>query len=59
MIRGLDSNGMQTRLPIKSPLLARTGKPEDIAQAAVYLGSDESSWVTGAIFCIDGGTTAY
>jgi 2-keto-3-deoxy-L-fuconate dehydrogenase len=38
--------------------LGRFGKPEDIAHAAVYLASDESSWVTGAAFPIDGGFTA-
>jgi NAD(P)-dependent dehydrogenase (short-subunit alcohol dehydrogenase family) len=39
-------------------MLARTGRPEDIAQLAVYLASDERSWVTGANFVIDGGFMA-
>jgi NAD(P)-dependent dehydrogenase (short-subunit alcohol dehydrogenase family) len=38
--------------------LGRFGKPEDIAHAAVYLASDESSWVTGAAIPVDGGFTA-
>lgn len=38
--------------------LGRFGQPEDIAACAVYLASDESSWVTGAAFPIDGGFTA-
>lgn len=38
--------------------LGRFGKPEDIAPMAVYLASDESSWVTGAAFSIDGGYSA-
>jgi NAD(P)-dependent dehydrogenase (short-subunit alcohol dehydrogenase family) len=38
--------------------LGRFGQPEDIAQLAVFLASDESSWVTGAAFPIDGGYTA-
>lgn len=38
--------------------LRRFGQPEDIAGCAVYLASDESSWVTGAAFPIDGGYTA-
>ena len=38
--------------------LGRFGHPEDIAGCAVYLASDESSWVTGAAFPIDGGYTA-
>jgi NAD(P)-dependent dehydrogenase (short-subunit alcohol dehydrogenase family) len=38
--------------------LGRFGKPEDIALLALYLASDESSWVTGTVFPIDGGQTA-
>ncbi|MCL5069996.1 MAG: SDR family oxidoreductase, partial [Actinobacteria bacterium] len=37
--------------------IGRLGTPEDIAWAAVYLASDESTWVTGASFMIDGGYT--
>jgi NAD(P)-dependent dehydrogenase (short-subunit alcohol dehydrogenase family) len=40
-------------------MLGRVGQPEDIAPLALYLASDESSWVTGAEFHIDGGTTAW
>ena len=38
--------------------VGRIGYPEDIAWAAVYLASDESTWVTGSVFDIDGGYTA-
>lgn len=34
------------------------GSPEDIAHAAVFLGSDESRYATGAPFLIDGGSTS-
>jgi NAD(P)-dependent dehydrogenase (short-subunit alcohol dehydrogenase family) len=38
--------------------IGRLGQPEDIAGLAVYLASDESSWVTGAAFPVDGGYLA-
>ncbi len=38
--------------------LGRFGTPEDIAACAVYLASDESAWVTGSVFTVDGGYTA-
>jgi 7-alpha-hydroxysteroid dehydrogenase len=36
--------------------MGRPGEPEDIACAVLYLISDASSWVTGKVFEIDGGT---
>jgi NAD(P)-dependent dehydrogenase (short-subunit alcohol dehydrogenase family) len=38
--------------------IGRLGKPEDIAGLAVFLASDESSWVTGSAFPVDGGYLA-
>jgi len=38
--------------------LGRLGRPEDVAGLAVYLASDASSWVTGAIYPVDGGYMA-
>lgn len=39
--------------------IGRMGTPEDVALMAVYLASDEASWITGASFPLDGGLTAY
>ncbi len=36
----------------------RFGEPRDIANAALYLAGDESDWVTGTEFVVDGGITA-
>ena len=39
--------------------LGRFGKPADIAGLAVFLASDESSWMTGVAVPVDGGLTAH
>ena len=43
---------------IAKTLLGKMGYPEDIAYGALYLASDESSFVTGIELVIDGGITA-
>ena len=41
------------RYPMK-----RLGDVEDVANMAVFLASDESKWITGAVLPVDGGYTA-
>lgn len=53
----LETPGFRDAVMAKS-LVKRLGQPEDIAWAALYLASDESTFVTGADFNIDGGATA-
>jgi NAD(P)-dependent dehydrogenase (short-subunit alcohol dehydrogenase family) len=42
-------------LPAPEIPLGRRGTPEDIAKAALFLVSEEASWITGQILTIDGG----
>jgi 3-oxoacyl-[acyl-carrier protein] reductase len=46
---------VQQRMVSDHPI-RRLGTPEDVAQAALYLASDASSWVTGTVLDIAGGS---
>jgi NAD(P)-dependent dehydrogenase (short-subunit alcohol dehydrogenase family) len=37
--------------------LGRFGTPEDVVNAGIFLASDESTWITGTAFMVDGGVT--
>ena len=39
--------------------IGRFGKPEDVANACLFLASDESSFITGTVLPVDGGFTAH
>jgi 3alpha(or 20beta)-hydroxysteroid dehydrogenase len=50
---GLDVDAPDTRRPVQ-----RVGMPEDVANLALFLASDESSYCSGAEFIVDGGASA-
>ncbi|MFD1815361.1 SDR family NAD(P)-dependent oxidoreductase [Rhodococcus gannanensis] len=39
--------------------LRRLGTPDDLASVALFLASDEADWVTGGIYTVDGGRSAF
>ncbi|MBX2822974.1 MAG: SDR family oxidoreductase [Rhodothermaceae bacterium] len=45
------------RLPALQPLTGDFGTPEDVAEAALYLLSDNAKFVTGSVLTVDGGWT--
>lgn len=55
--RAQESERIRARLPELQPLTGNFGSPGDVAQAALYLASDASSFVTGAVLTVDGGWT--
>lgn len=44
---------LEDRLPLN-----RIGEPADVANAVLYLSSDEANWITGTVLNVDGGKTA-
>ena len=58
MLRGVRPDEASREVSVATIILGRLGTPEDIAYGALYLASDESSFVTGSELVIDGGVTA-
>jgi NAD(P)-dependent dehydrogenase (short-subunit alcohol dehydrogenase family) len=42
----------------RNTLVQRLGEPEDITKLALFLASDDASWITGSVYTIDGGILA-
>jgi NAD(P)-dependent dehydrogenase (short-subunit alcohol dehydrogenase family) len=55
---GLDPEDLVRKRAHGSVPLGRTGQPEEIANAALFLLSDEASFITGVALPVDGGVTA-
>lgn len=55
--RARESEPIRRRLSQLQPLTGDFGSPNDVAAAALYLASDESSFVTGSVLTVDGGWT--
>jgi NAD(P)-dependent dehydrogenase (short-subunit alcohol dehydrogenase family) len=55
--RAQKSEPIRARLPALQPLSGDFGSPQDVARAALYLASDDASFVTGAVLAVDGGWT--
>jgi NAD(P)-dependent dehydrogenase (short-subunit alcohol dehydrogenase family) len=57
--RGLIGNPEWRAAMVDGILLGRPGQPEEVAAAAVFLASDEASFITGADLAVDGGSCAW
>lgn len=57
LMKYLDTPQKRQRRLVHIPM-GRFGQAKEIARAALYLASDESSFVTGSTFLVDGGITA-
>ncbi len=53
----LDTDEKKQRRLVHVPM-GRFGRAKEMAQAALFLASDESSYLTGSDFLVDGGLTA-
>ena len=56
--RYADPDAMRAYWKQRHPM-GRIGRPEEVARAALFLASDDSSFVTGTLLFIDGGWTAH
>jgi len=56
-MKNVNEFGMK-RTKLAQAVIPKVGQPEEIAQVALFLASDESSFVNGTVITADGGWTA-
>ena len=49
------ASGLAVGLPDGQIPLKKMGRPEDVAQAVLFLAGDASDYITGQVLCVDGG----
>jgi NAD(P)-dependent dehydrogenase (short-subunit alcohol dehydrogenase family) len=58
MVEKFNTDEAARRLREAMHPMGRFGQPEEVANAAVFLASDESGWTTGSVITVDGGYSA-
>jgi NAD(P)-dependent dehydrogenase (short-subunit alcohol dehydrogenase family) len=59
MLRGfMENRGLSEEQMVSYVPIGRIGKPEDVAEAVLFLCSDKASYITGATLQVDGGMSA-
>ncbi|HCT05278.1 MAG TPA: sugar dehydrogenase, partial [Pseudomonas sp.] len=56
----MDSEQVKAVLPTFNAFhpLGRNGQPADVAEAILFLASEQAAWITGTVLPVDGGVTA-